>query len=117
RAQELSFEAVQLGLLASLIGLFADSQPLVQRSSCLFELVGSGEGLAQRAALERKGQPGPAGAEGFVTPPKKGKGLRRFPFEEHAGALEERAGRVPEGEPLLGCDFDLLLGGRSPLRS
>ena len=82
RAQELTLESVKLGLLATLVGLFADSQPFIQRTPRLFESAGSGESLAQRAELERQRQPGSAGAKGLVTLPEEGQCLLGFPLAE-----------------------------------
>ena len=66
--QQLALEAVQLGLVATVIVLLGERQPFVQRLVRVLEAPGLRVGIAQHAEVRRNSHLRPGGPEGAETP-------------------------------------------------
>ena len=84
--QQLALEAVQLGLVATVVVLLGDRQPLVQRLVRVLEPAGLRVGIAQHAEVRRNAHFRPGGPEGIE------------PLEEQVAALP-RAGLAGASPP------------------
>src|SRR5207244_3966056 len=115
--QQLALEAVQLGLVATVVVLLGNRQPLVQRIVRVLEARGLRVSIAQQTEVRRNADFRPGGPEG--AEPLEENRQRFLPpaLQEQPRPLVKGAQRVPERKALFGRDGHRFLGRRFDLGS
>src|SRR5262249_35475169 len=109
--QQLALEAIQLGLLETLVVFVREGQSLVQGPPRVRYPAGLRRGGGKHAELRWKEQLSPAGPEGLQPLQEEGHRFLPLALQEHSSTLERRARGGPQCKSLFGRDPDLLLGG------
>ena len=89
--QQLALEAMQLGLVATVIVLLGDRQPFVQRLVRILKARGLRVGIAQHAEVRRNPHFRPGGPEGTKPLEEKWQRFLAPALQEHPRPLVERA--------------------------